>query len=286
VDVYWTRRLVEGTSDGALIAELLALGRERSLVYRETFVDAIGHGNPAVRAMAIRALGWLRSQAVVGDLISCLDDIDPGVRRWTAASLALAGTAQSGTHLIARLRIEDNDVARSAIIRTLGWLQVKSAISAITDALTCDDSGDVRAQAITSLAKLEAVYTAPLWVRALTDPCASVRCQALRALAGCPELSLQSELAVLMTDTDPEVRLLALRTMTDRRTPGIEKQCMEGLEDENPGVRVTALICLRKLEGVDALSRIMNLCADPNPEVRHHAALSMRLLQALRANSG
>ena len=282
--VCWARCLVVGVQDHPLVEQLLSLGKERNPQHRSTLVAAAHHQNREVRAMAVRALGWLRMAEVVDDLVPSLDDMDTNVRRWTAASLALTGSRRSGPQLISRLMIEEHEAVRVALLRTLGWLEVSSARPVMIDILNSDAPAEVRGQAISSLCRLRAIDTAPLWVKALGDPAGTVRCQALRALATCPDLSLETELDNLAQDDDPEVRLLALRTMAQRRTPGIERRCVLALSDGNPGVRATALICLKTLSYVDALEPIETLKADPHSEVRHHARLASIHLRALRAH--
>ncbi|CAN5711118.1 peptidylprolyl isomerase [soil metagenome] len=84
--------------------------------------DALHHEEPALRGMAVRALGRLERAALAGDIARLLGDVDPGVRASAANALAQAarGGAVDRSLLEAALREEVDGRAAGAIAESMG----------------------------------------------------------------------------------------------------------------------------------------------------------------------
>jgi cyclophilin family peptidyl-prolyl cis-trans isomerase len=95
----------------------------------QTILNGTRSSDPAVRAVAVRALGRLERLDLVKSITPLLEDSDPGVRREAANALGQATLNAAGsepeclttaTTLTDRLALENEAAVRAVILRTLG----------------------------------------------------------------------------------------------------------------------------------------------------------------------
>jgi CubicO group peptidase (beta-lactamase class C family)/cyclophilin family peptidyl-prolyl cis-trans isomerase len=87
--------------------------------------EALGHEEPALRRMAVRALGRLERADVAGDIAPLLRDAEPGVRAHAANALAQAarGGSVDRAPLEAALRAEGDAGAAGVMAESLGRMR-------------------------------------------------------------------------------------------------------------------------------------------------------------------
>ena len=289
-----------------IVAEEDARGREgltQVLLYLEG-------SEPAVRAVAARALGRLEDPRHLPRLQSPAADPDPAVR--VAAAHATAqmvfgrdpGSALPA--LLERLQEEENPAVLGALASALGRIETRTPDAREAAAaglglvakrlLQPADGGplpDPELAGRTGLARgLEAFArqggpTLAAWTAAarslavLADStrerdAARIRRLALAALARAgalpPELAL-SGAASSDWGVRRQVLVAAARSDPDRLEPALAQAVNTGLVDPDPRVRVEALRAYdRHLRPQDGCGPIFNALADPNPHVSATAA--------------
>jgi HEAT repeat protein len=106
---------------------------------------AYSSAEPKRKADYISALGNTGDQAMAGDITSMLDDADPIVRRAAALSLGQLGTADTVHALTDTLTRESNGTVRAAIVDTLTDLPTTDANATLTTIATAIQNEPVEA---------------------------------------------------------------------------------------------------------------------------------------------
>lgn len=201
---------------------------------------ALDDKNETVRAAAAHALGMIGhpSEATVVKLAGVIDQDEayfskhateafnqlaptaipllvhalesrPQIWFGTARVLSLVSNPAAVAQLRDAMRSSAWDVRRCAI-ESLGRMQDKDAISALTYALTSDSTPEVRSAAIDALANILHSEAFPQLVGALqNDPDRFVRSNALRKLSKLSQPAISEYVRALECDSDAEVRLAA-----------------------------------------------------------------------------
>ncbi len=228
---------------------------------------------PAVRAMACRALGWQRDPALADALQAAITDVDATVRQ--AAIKALATCFARGVRipddprraLVERLGDDDADV-RAAAVRICGWLGITEAAGRIRALLVGDDDGSVRAEAAHAAARLNDAAAVPALLAALDAQHGGLRHQAARALGVLSVDDAADALRARLDDPDPEVRVAALRAVV--RLTDDSEPALAALSDHNAGVRCAAAILAGRHRATPIAAIEAALAPETHPEVRHH----------------
>lgn len=94
--------------------------------------NAFGAGDTTYRSNFIRALGNTHDETLANDVVTLLDDSDPGIRRAAALSLGTLGADQVAEQLVSHYRNESNHYVRGAIAESLqSWSQPDEAAMAM-----------------------------------------------------------------------------------------------------------------------------------------------------------
>ncbi|MCX5654423.1 MAG: HEAT repeat domain-containing protein [Planctomycetota bacterium] len=179
------------------------------------FVLALGHSDPAVRAVAADRLTWIagntdlrddfavlataacdpdpkvrckaifllhdsRDPRAVDLLVAAMKSDDPETRREAAWSLAWFGDVRARDSLVAALKDKDPDV-RAEAVAGLAEIGGDHAVELLLAAFA-DESGQVRWRAASALEEVGNSRAIPVLTAALKDPKDSVRSHAARAL--------------------------------------------------------------------------------------------------------
>lgn len=289
------------TTDHAAYAEIVAEEDARG----ENALDRIGHhlasDDPAVRRLAVRALGRLEDPEQLERIGEFLDDGGVSVRSTAAAALAQAvfgGPSDAAARaLAARIDVETNASVLSSLATNLGRIAPGSpAARAETDAalvrvaahlpLPGDDSGlighvgmargiDAFARAIQPDGRLSAELVAVVGslaaVQAPADGVLAARAARIRRLAAAALVTTgqigDDAARALLRDSDWGVRRQAMIAAARHGTAAAEV-VPAGLADPHWRVRVDALAAfdrwIRPAAGCDAIIAAMT---DPNPHV-------------------
>lgn len=250
-----------------------ALGLRRASDALPALREALDDPAPAVRAMACRAVSWLRDPRLASLLSRHFADPAPTVRveavRGLAVALGRDGAADEATVRRLLERFDDEAPAvRAAAARVSGWLGIGGAREQIRRLLAHDPDLTVRAEAAQAAGRLTDARAIDALTHALGEPHAPLRHHAARALERLRADGALSTLRARLGDHDPEVRLAALRAVV-RLSDEIEP-LRAALNDDNPGVRATAALLAGPRETVPTAWLSAAVAAEEHPEVRGH----------------
>lgn len=248
---------------------------------------ALGDPRQGVRWAAADALGsFAASPAWVPALRSALGSSDPYVSNFAAWTIGRIGAAdaESARELLQLIAATDHDAAALAgAARQLG-AGLDAVLPDVLDGLAHGDDAQ-RARAARTLGLVEARAAVPALTRALGDADAAVRAQAALALAriGAPAAGV-GPLRAALRDRDAWVRQEAARALGLLAAPDPEltRELLALLSDPDPGVRRQAARALGRLSPptravLDALERLK---ADDDDHVRLEAWHALEALEA------
>ncbi|PWU01126.1 MAG: hypothetical protein C5B51_23625 [Terriglobia bacterium] len=129
---------------------------------------ARGGGSLEVRANAARAIGVLRGQAAIPDLLEAIRSKDTDVIYESLVALQKIRDESAAPRIGFLLR-DLNPKVQIAAIETAGLLQNKDALPDLTDVLNRARDAKVRRAALTSIAMLPAETSRSLYARSLQD---------------------------------------------------------------------------------------------------------------------
>jgi len=133
-------------------------------------LGALARGGASMesRANAARALGILRGQAAVADLIEATHSKNTGVIYESLVALQKIRDQSAGPRIAFLLHDLDSKV-QVAAIETTGLLQNKDAVADLTDALNRARDAKVKRAALTAIAMLPSAKSRPLYQQYLGD---------------------------------------------------------------------------------------------------------------------
>jgi HEAT repeat protein len=143
---------------------------------------ARGGGSLESRANAARALGILRGQAAIPDLVEALRSKNSDVMYESLIALQKIHDPAAGPRIAFLLRDLDPRV-QIAAIETTGLLQNKEALPALTDALNRARDAKVRRAALTAIAMLPSDQSRTLYAQYLPDKDDKMRAAAAEGYA-------------------------------------------------------------------------------------------------------
>ena len=177
-----------------------------------------------------------------------LNQPEHNARRWAARDLAQFPTNASEV-LVARLRIEDHSIVRTAILSTLAHLGDSVAIAGMVECLHSDEAS-LRNEAI------ELFKTIPDEVAPIIDR--------------------------LLNDSDSDVRIFAVNILESLRHKDVEKWLIDVIEnDTHINVCATALDLLSEVgtvASIDALHKLKARFVD-EPYIGFSADLALKRIQ-------
>jgi HEAT repeat protein len=141
-----------------------------------------GGGNLDVRANAARALGILRAQPAVNDLIEALRSKDSGIIYESLVALQKIRDRSAAPRISFLLRDFDQKVQLAAI-ETTGLLQNKEALPGLLDVLERTRDNKVRRAALTAIAMLPDEKSRDLYTRYLGNKDDQLRAAAAEGYA-------------------------------------------------------------------------------------------------------
>jgi AAA family ATP:ADP antiporter len=190
--------------------------------------------DPAVRRLAVHALGDFGLEAAETALFRALEDQDAAVR--AEALESLGGLGDSAGIRAARQRLFDSDSA----VR-LAALAVLTRAGALPDrALLADDDATVRSQAAALLLDQDSEAKQTL-IKAARDPRSEVRASALRGIAAVRARGAYSTALEALTDPEAEVRAEAMRAIAATAPKDAVASLSDALADGDPRVRAAAV---------------------------------------------
>jgi HEAT repeat protein len=154
---------------------------------------ARGGASMEVRANAARALGVLRGQAAVPDLLEAIRTKDTDVIYESLVALQKIRDQSAATHITFLLR-DLNPKVQVTAIETAGLLQNKEAVPDLVDALNRARDAKVRRAALTAIAMLPAERSRSLYAQYLRDKDEKMRSAAAEGYA---RLGNQADLPML-----------------------------------------------------------------------------------------
>ncbi len=274
------------------IESLRRLGLQRREANLPQLLSALEHPDASHRALAARAISWLRLPRLGHHLYPFVEDADQDVRSAIAAGFAILGDRSAGPPLLHALTSDPSPTVRSAAARSLGWLRLETGAPALMAGLTTDEDADTRAESARALGRLRWLQAMDALLSALSDSSPRVRQSAVSALGaifgrpGDEEAADETVLTTLrgrLTDPDAETRALTLRALTACGAPDGFERCLGGLTDPNPGVRVTAAVSLRHLGETAALPYLQTRADDPHREAEEQIRRTILVLEGLRS---
>lgn len=207
---------------------------------------------PAVRAVALRALGRLRHPGAVEPLVDALRSDETWLPPAVASMLTRLGRPALEA-VVARLRDDDeDDVVRRWCAQILG------------------DMGDRRAL--------------PVLLRALGDVDAELRARAAHALGAIgDERASDRLLERLLVDPVPFVRIAVARALATVATERAMQRLVEALADPEWWVRLRAIEALENI-GAPARDLLVATLSDPDPQIRRETARALEGIGVMAAS--
>lgn len=260
--------------DDAAIRQLL---RTRNSQAEKILLDALPHAQGSKRVAVIKALGDLRSAAVVDECARHLDTATGDLK--DVCLYALSRTTSPRAARLLRARLADPSVAVAYLRHgeSLAELGRKTEPAEIALELARAKSPAVRCGALALLTSVRGYAAQPKLLAALDDPDASVREQASRCLSQMPSAS---GLVAAFQRARGESRRLLFEAIARRGEPQHLALMVAGLGDDDPAIQRAASLALWQMRGSQVDAEIAKALALPKAQ-----AAALELLAARRARS-
>src|SRR5580658_1041004 len=154
------------------------------------------------RANAARAVGILRGRAAVPDLVDAVHSKDSQLIYESLVALEKIRDESAGPRLVFLLRDLDPKVQTTAM-ETVGLLQAKEALPALTDALNRSRDSKVKRAALEAISMLPAETNRPIYIQYLNDKDEKMRAAAAEGFA---RLGNPSDLPIVQKAWDAETK--------------------------------------------------------------------------------
>lgn len=242
----WSATLLQKeTSDAEeLAAVTVALAHLKAEKAAELAFSLTSHANPTVRAKALEALGFVRSDAARERLVQALADPDLTVRSAAAEALTRFGARSTAVLSEALQHSRPAETSwRIVLIHALGEIASPESVAHLAKVLDGAEA-PAAAMALGRTGRAEAVK--PL-LAILERPQARARLETIDALATLAPAGAGPALTVELTSDRPEIRAAAVRALGRLRFEGASA-LLEALRSDYYGeVRRAAVDALARL---------------------------------------
>ncbi|MHC4476351.1 MAG: HEAT repeat domain-containing protein, partial [Planctomycetota bacterium] len=141
---------------GYRVAACEALGETDKPRAAELVAGLLGDNVPLVRLKAARALGHLRSQEHIPELLKSLaSDPDSGVRAGAGYALGHIASDRATVGLLKALGSEKDDQVRTAITLAIGWITDPAALPALKTMLAKENDAEQRTRLMNVIRNIE-----------------------------------------------------------------------------------------------------------------------------------
>lgn len=251
-------------------AEALGALRDRRAV--DSLVGTSRAPEPEVRAAAVTALGLIADHTAAEALFVAARDGETIVRVAAIRSLSALGIS---IEKVSPDLSSSNWQVRAAAVTTLARLGDRSALPLIIAALRDPDSR-VRSEAARTLGALGDSSATDALSSALGDQSADVRVEATFALGRIKDSRALGPLTSLLSDRDPRVSLAAAESLARLHDPRATRVLVESLSSADWRIRSRATQVLARVAGEGQLDQAIGplaaSLADKDPVVRYYAA--------------
>lgn len=216
----------------------------------DTIAALVSDEDVWVRAAAV-VLAALSGNARPEWLVELVDSPDDWIRCAVISVAGRTGAVEVVAPVVARLRVEEARMVRTACLYALVRLAPQAAAEEVMRSLDAEDPAE-RAAAAEALTALESVDFESLAARMPQEPNPTVRVALIRALqqdlTGRP---VRDAVALQLSDEDSEVRAAALEAVSAARMTECERRVRELLFDPEERVAEAASECYPKIAGFD-----------------------------------
>ena len=251
-------------------ADALGALRDRRAV--DSLVSTSRDPEPEVRAAAVNALGLIADHTAAEALFVAARDGETIVREAAVRSLSALGIS---VEKVSPDLSSSNWQVRAAAVTTLARLGDRSALPLILASLKDPDSR-VRSEAARTLGALGDSKATDALSSALSDQSADVRVEATFALGRIKDSRALGPLTSLLSDRDPRVSLVAVESLARLHDPRATRVLIESLSNADWRVRSRATQVLARVAGEGQLDQAVGplaaSLADKDPVVRYYAA--------------
>jgi len=271
---------------------------------------AVGGSSMDSRALAARALGILRAQSAVPQLIEALHSKDSEVILESLRAIEKIGDKSAGPQFSFLLR-DLSEPVQIAAIDTTGQLQNREAMPSLRDIVETSKKADVRRAALIALAKMPDAADKPLYITYLKDKDKYLRAAGAEGLARAGDASeterlkqafsaernesaqLSMAFALVRTGDASYLPYLldALNSTFHRgearpflielaRNPEIRAQLYKPLQDGSNDQKKNLAQVMAVSGDAETLPYLERLSHDPNPEVAQEAIRAAKSLKS------
>ena len=242
----------------------------------------LSSANPADRAWAAAALGWLGDTSAAPALVAHLDDPDAAVGLAVVHALGHLSDRRVVPDLVQRLHTADEAVAgipgtvRMRAAMALGLLRAAEAVGPLANIMMSDQT-IAQAAAADALARIGTPAAAEALARALAEDALSpTRQVAMRGLERMGSAAAPTLERLVRTDTSATTRRNAAELLGWIAAPGSTPSLVAALADRDVDVRVEVAWALGEI-GSPAAHAALQATAqnDTDPAVRTAAALAL-----------
>ncbi|WP_275099047.1 HEAT repeat domain-containing protein [Sedimenticola hydrogenitrophicus] len=254
----------------------------------EALCELIQTGDEADRCHAIRALGALKAESAVTQLIPYLRNEDIDVCVDTADALGKIGSAVAVPDLVEALNNETDGEICASIAEAVGHIGGEAAIQALHRVMNQRPVGmewesdwdpwwNVQLEAVKALGRLRAESVVDDLERILDDENEQdIENEILRALAQIPNRGVETLIARLQnSERRPQSRYRAARALRYAEPDQAVKALGRALQDSEPEVRAEAAESLAALHATHYLRALLLMLRDPEERVRDAAIRSV-----------
>ena len=251
-------------------AEALGTLRDRHAV--EPLIDASRAPETELRTAAVDALGFIGDHLAAEALFAAVRDNEPTVREAGLRSLAAFGIS---VERVSPDLSSSNWQVRAAAVTTLARLGDRGAVPPIILALKDNDSR-VRSEAARALGSFSDQNGTDALIGALRDQSADVRVEATFSLGRLKDARALAPLTLSLSDADPRVSLAAAESLARLQDPRATRVLIDSLSSADWRVRSRATQVLARIAGEgmldQAVAPLTIALADRDPVVRYYAA--------------
>jgi HEAT repeat protein len=251
-------------------AEALGALRDRHAV--EPLIGASHASEAQLRTAAVTALGLIGDHVAAEALFIAVRDSEPAVREAGLHALAAFGIS---VERVSSDLSSSNWQVRAAAVTTLARLGDRGAVPPIVSALKDSDSR-VRSEAARALGTFNDQSATDALIGALHDQSADVRVEATFSLGRLKDSRALSPLTLLLTDGDSRVSLAAAESLARLQDPRATRVLIDSLLSADWRVRSRATQVLARIAGEGMLDSAVGpltiALADKDPVVRYYAA--------------